>query len=414
MPDSGCLGVLAPRAASPTAPAGDLLSRALDAPDAGAPLADRLRGVRRVTVLVPDRTRWSAQELYAPLLVERLTAAGIAPAAITVLFATGTHAGHSAAERRALVAADRLPPEVVLHDHDANDATAMVSLGQTPRGTPVSVHRAVVDADLVLLTGTLSYHYLAGYGGGRKCLAPGVAARETCLRLHRWTIQDAGPTLRHPGCAPGCLAGNPFHEELNAACRLLRTPMFLLNTLLTPAKQMLGAVAGDWEAAHVVGARRWDDGYAAPLPHSVDLVVASCGGWPKDINLYQAHKSILHACRALKPGGALVMLAACEDGAGSPALPKWLALPDASAHAEALRANFDISGQTAWSLRDLAARHRIWLVTDMDPALPTAAGMHPVRTVTEALRQAAAVLPRGATCCVIPDAGWVLPTPATR
>ncbi len=396
--------------AIPDPPPRALVEAALDRPVDSSPFGARLAGVRRATLVVPDRTRYSAQEIIVPVLVDRLRAAGVPPERVSVLFATGTHRGHTPEERTRIVGS-AVPAAVALVDHDGSDAAAMIDLGATAAGTPVRVHRLAVETDLLVLTATMNYHYLAGYGGGRKCFAPGVAAHGTCLELHRRTLDPTGRSLRHAACAPGLLSGNPFHEELLAACARAPKPPFLVQSLLTPAGEVFAVAAGDVRAAHEASIRPWDDVYRVPLERTADLVVASCGGAPKDLNLYQAHKAILHAARATRPGGVLVILAACEDGPGHPGFFRWFDHPTIEEHARAVRAEFAIPGQTAWSLRDLATRHRLYLISDLDPALTARTGARPARSVQDALEQARPYLPAHPFAIVLPDAGWVLPDP---
>jgi len=410
LPDTAFAGILKPKL-DPAGPPAKVLARALDAPVGALTLERAFPGARRATVVIPDRTRNSAQDRYLPLIVRRLADAGISPERITVLFANGTHRGHTPEERAAI--AGPLPPGVALVDHDGADSNALVALGRTPAGTDVAVNRLAVETDALVLTGTMSFHYLAGYGGGRKCFAPGVAAHDTCVALHRRTLDPSGTSVRHPACVPGRLDGNPFHEDLMAACALAPVRPWLFHTLLAPCGGIVGAFAGGVREAHLAAVAPWDRAYRIRLERPADLVVASCGGHPKDINLYQAHKSALHAVRALRPGGTLVLLAACPDGPGAPAFAKWFDLPDLDTHADTLRAAFEIPGQTAWSLRDLAARYRIRLVSGLDPAFVARTGMQHAASAREAVAQALAELPADAVTCAIPEAGWVLPDTGT-
>jgi len=322
-----------------------------------------LGGARRVAVVVADATRATGIDRLMPALADRLRGRRA-----TVVFANGLHRPTRPDERTRILGGVRLPTA----DHDAR------------RGPG----RALLGADRVIVTGTVGIHYLAGWGGGWKMIYPGCADERTILRLHRMTLQD--------GCEPGRLDGNPFRAAIDALGERFPVPAFAVQTVLSANRRIVGVFCGDVLAAHraaVAEARRW---HTVPIRARVGRIVASAGGHPKDINLIQAHKAIVHAAHALRPGGELVMLAACPDGLGFPGFERWFDFRSPAALAAALRRRFHVYGRTAWALWRNAARFRIRIVSELPNAL------------VERLRMTPASRPTGADL-VLPDAGSVLP-----
>ena len=195
------------------------------------------------------------------------------------------------------------------------------------------------EADRVILTGEIIHHLIAGHSGGRKSLVPGVAGAETTTFNHRLILD--------PRCRSGVLDGNPAHEDLLEACRLF-DPDFLLNVVLDTSGQLVQVVAGHYELAHRAGCETVDRMYRIALEKAYDMVLASAGGFPFDIDLRQAHKGMENAARALRPGGVLVYLAECQDGAGHPALEEWIKkFSDSEAMEREFRLKFVVGGHKA-------------------------------------------------------------------
>jgi nickel-dependent lactate racemase len=209
----------------------------------------------------------------------------------------------------------------------------------------------------------------------------------------------------------GNLDGNPVHQAMVEGCALAK-PAFMLNTVLTADKLAVAAFAGAWHEAHEAGCRFYHDHFAYPLTEKCDLVVASCGGFPKDINLIQAHKSMEYAAQALKDGGVMILLAECRDGFGNGTFFNWFRHKSLEAFEAALRAEYEINGQTAYSLLQKAQRFKIVLVSQFPAGQVAAMGMIPARNLDEAMALAAGMLPEDWRCYLMPEAGSVLPVAA--
>jgi nickel-dependent lactate racemase len=279
--------VLEPRPLPDPPPVEALLERALDE----SPLPQLAAGAR-VTLIISDPTRDEPRAALVAAVRRRLPRAHI-----TIAVATGTHGPCKGGSLG-------LPLGVAVLNHDG--ATNVVNLGTTTRGTPVHIHRCVVDADLVVATGCIRPHYFAGFGAGAKAIFPGLGWR-TAIRInHRLKIE--------PGARAGVVDGNPCREDIEEAVRFVRTPTFLLNGVCGPDGRIHAAVAGDIFADFRRGAdiaRPWFTIRARPAP----LVIAS-DALPVTASLYQAAKIAAAAAPLVEPGGTLVLAAQCPDGTG--------------------------------------------------------------------------------------------------
>ena len=187
------------------------------------------------------------------------------------------------------------------------------------------------------------------------------------------------------------------------------SPSFILNTVLAPDKRIIAAFAGDWREAHLEGCRFYAGHFTCPIERQADLVVVSCGGFPKDINLIQAHKAMEYGGRAVRDGGVMVLLAECRDGYGNATFFDWFRFRDLGVFEAELRRNYEINGQTAYSLLSKAQRFRVILVSSLPPGEVTAMGMTPAGALDEAMKLAEAMLPADYTAYVIPEGGTMLP-----
>ncbi len=398
--------VLRPQAALPGPDAEALLRAALAAPLGASPLAETFAAEDRVVIVTSDITRYTGSEIYLPLLVEQLNRCGIADSQISVLIALGIHRPQTAEEHRKILGP--LFGRIAVFDHDCDDEEQLVELGETASGIPVAVNRRLLEADRVIVTGTVGFHYFAGYGGGRKGLVPGVAARKTCMASHFSVFNPAPQRGKHPQAVAGVLDTNPVHLNLLEAARMVRCDL-LLNTVLSPQKEIVGAYAGELEQAHLAACAQVNRLYRAPTVPA-DLAIISSGGEPKDINLIQAQKALDYGSRAVVEGGTIILLAACRDGFGHAHFYPWFDYQDLELFEDALRENYQINGQTAHSLLTKTRRFRVVLVSEFDAATCARMGMEKAVDLQQAIDMALAELPAQPRTLVIPDGGLVLPS----
>lgn len=383
-----------------------LIRDALANPVGTPPLSEICRPGEKVVIVTSDITRYTGSELYLPILVDELNRLGIEDGDIEILIALGIHRPQTDEEHRKILGP--LHGRIAVHDHDCDDSEQLVDLGTTDSGIPVLVNRRVVEADRVIVTGTIGFHYFAGFGGGRKGLVPGVASRETCMASHFSVFNPPEVGGKHPCAITGVLEGNPVHNNLLQAAMMVE-PDFLLNTVLSPKKELLGVFCGDLEQAHLAGCELVRKSYQVSLPKAADLAIISCGGQPKDINLIQSQKALDYGVNALREGGTVILLAACPDGFGHPTFFDWFQYQDLDEFETALRKDYQINGQTAHATLVKARRFRVILVSEFSEEQTRTMGMEKATSLSDALDMAKRDLPAEPEIVVIPDGGTVLP-----
>jgi nickel-dependent lactate racemase len=363
----------------------EIIARALDEP-IGAPALDKFAaGARRVSILISGKDRVAGASAYLPLILERLRAAGVPDDGVEIVCATGTHARHTTADVVALVGpetAARIP----FRAHDCQAAGAFADLGLTSFGTPVHFDRRVVDADLRVLTGRITHHYFAGFSGGRKSLLPGVASRETILANHARVLDFRGGCHVGEAVFGGSLAGNPVHEDMVQAARKVG-PSFVVNTLLDVEHHISGTFAGELEQAHEAGCRFAEETAVFAPQEPADILVASAGGYPYDINFIQSVKTLFNHAQGLREGGVFVLVAEAAQGILG-GMKRWMGIEDRAALAAAIAAAYDLSAHNSWMLRDLVETRHVVLVSALPAAEVAALRLTPAATLTEALDHA--------------------------
>ncbi len=368
------------------------------------PLDDLFSAGDAILIVVSDATRATGSAQIINLLVRRLIQSGVAAPDIAIIFATGIHRRVTDKERVELLTPFIAQRVRTLH-HDAYDPTSLVSLGVTDRGTPVEINRALKDFSHVVITGAIGFHYFAGFTGGRKSICPGLASARTIEATHMLAL-DFETGERRAGVGTGVLDGNSVNEECERIAALVE-PRFSVNAVVDQRGRVVGVYAGHWRAAHRVGCEEYLTTHSLGIAERRDLVVASCGGSPWDINLIQAHKALEMAAQATNEGGKIVLLAECGDGLGRADFLKWFAEKDSRAVATRLRENYEVNGQTAWSLLTKAERHTIFLISELPDEQVRRMRMIPAHSLDEAMNQIdnateGLILPRGAALlCLI-------------
>lgn len=382
------------------------MRHALENPIGSPPLSEIVSRGDRVAIVASDITRSTASDVFLPILVEELNAAGIPDRDIAIVIALGIHRPQTEGEHRSLLG-DALYERIRPIDHDARDRAGLVSYGTTSRGTEVAVNRTVAEADKVILTGAVGPHYYAGFGGGRKSIMPGVCSLEANLQSHMLVFEPSPARGRNAGARVARLAGNPVHEDMLEAAKMVG-PHFMLNTIVGPEKTVAAAFAGDFVAAHEVACAHYIDNFSVVVAEPADLTIVSCGGSPKDINFIQAHKAIHSAHPVTRPGGWMLVVAECGDGLGYPGFIDWFRFDDAAEFEEELRANYEIYGQTAYAAFEKATTVNIALVSGLNPSDVERMRMRPCASFQQAYRTATDNLRKDFTTYIVPDASSTL------
>ena len=388
---------------SPSDPPDAIIRTALSGCDA---FISGFRPGERVVIVTSDITRYTGSEIYLPLLVERLNAVGIRDEDMEIVVALGIHRRQSEHEHRKILGP--LYGRIRVIDHDCDDPAKLAYLGKTAAGIEVEINRRVAEADRVILTGTIGFHYFAGFGGGRKAILPGTASRRSCMASHFAVLNPEAGSGKNRFAATGIMDGNPVHGAMVEACAMV-APSFILNTVLSPDKRIIAAFAGEWREKHLEGCSYYAERFSYPIKEKADLVVVSCGGFPKDINFIQAHKSMEYGSQALKEGGVMILLARCNDGYGHDTFHRWFRFKDLDTFENELRRSYEINGQTAYSTLQKAQRFRVILVSELPPAEVAGMGMTPAPSLDAAMELAVRMLPEDYKSYVIPEGGTVLP-----
>ena len=373
------------------------IGAAFDDPIASPPIDEIVSSDDSVLIVVSDATRATASAQVVNLLVRRLVQVGVSPSRMAVIFATGIHRPVTEKEKVEL-----LTPFIVqrlqITQHDAYDQNRLSTLGTTQSGVTVEVNSALREFSRVILTGGITFHYFAGFTGGRKSICPGLASAKTIEATHMLALDfDTGG--RRAGVQTGRLDGNAVHEECERVASLI-APAFSVNTIVDETKSALKVFCGDWRLAHRAACDYYLQQYSVAVSEKRNIVIASCGGFPHDINLIQAHKALDMAALACNDGGTIILLAECSDGLGRADFLKWFDERDSQALATRLVNGYEVNGQTAWALVTKAERYRVCLVSELPPEDVLRMRMIPVRTISEALEQAGSgdgfIMPRGA------------------
>ncbi|KHS56977.1 hypothetical protein QX51_10855 [Terrisporobacter othiniensis] len=327
------------------------------------PLNEIINKDDKVTIVISDLTRfWQRQDLICEQLVNYLTEeVKVKYENMVVVVALGSHRKQSEEELCKLASKsvyDKV--KVVNHDCDAED---LIKVGTTPSGTEVYVNPLVVGRKVIMITGTV-HHIMAGFGGGRKSVIPGVAGRQTIRQNH---IQSLSKTEKRSDPLVGArlLNHNPINEDMNEAAKLIDVA-FGINIIVNSDSKHSKLICGDFHDAWLKSCKYVDAAYGLPIKKEADIVIASCGGYPKDINLYQSTKSLFNASRAVKKGGTLILLAECSEGGGAPDFFNWIDPLKRGVLDEELRANFTIGGYIFYAACEAIAKSNVMMLSSID------------------------------------------------
>ena len=388
---------------------------ALDHPIGAGPIEEAVKPGEKVCIIISDTTRrWQQPSTYLPVLVERLNKAGIPDEDMLILCATGTHRKQTEEEHISLVGED-LYRRIRFIDHQCDDKEHLTYMGTTSRGTPVWLDSYAMACDKIILTGGVVYHFLAGFGGGRKSIVPGIAGRETINTNHNNALNKGLGSGSNPRACNGNMTdSNPFHSDL-MECAAFAKPAYLLNVVVDDNYQIVGAFAGDWRAAHAAATKLVQQLDGVPIPRRTQLVIASAGGYPKDINLYQTSKTLSNALAAVAPGGTMILLSECREGFGDPDCEAQICNYDTMADREKdLRANFSIGGFVGFLFAETSENYHLILVTDLPRERFARTKIQVARTLDEALALAAACNGGsldGVETTLMPHGGSTFPLP---
>lgn len=395
-----------PSAADPRA----VVCAALENPLGGVSL-DQYRTARRVVIAINDKTRPVPHEHLLPPLLDALHAVGIADAAVTFLIATGTHLPMPASEFPRILPAELCARYSIL-SHNCDDAPNLVYLGETQRGTPVWINRLFHEADLRIAVGNIEPHHFAGFSGGYKTAAIGLAGRATINHNHAMLVEPPSRMAEY--------ALNPLRQDIEDIGDLLHLE-FALNAVLNGEKRIVQAFSGSPRAVIAAGMPvsravcqlTVNQKAAHSVPQKYDLVIASVGGAPKDINFYQSQKALTHASLFTRDGGVIILAAECPEGSGNRAYEEFMQGVESpqAVFTKFRQMGFRVGPHKAFQVARDAARVRIVIVSAMAPSLVTALLMTPAADLDQALVTAQSLLgnPPIVRAAILPRATNTIP-----
>jgi nickel-dependent lactate racemase len=380
------------------------LTAALRTPLERPPLRDIVRPGQTVAISVCDITRAQPRrEMLAALFAEM---PHIRAEDITILIATGTHRSNTPPELERMLGTDIVRRYRVLN-HDSRDRASLTGIGRTSTGVAVQLNRAWMDADVRITTGFVEPHFFAGFSGGPKMVAPGLAGLETVLVLH-----DA-QRIGHPLATWGITEGNPIHDDIREIARMVGVD-FSVDVTLNREQKITAVFAGDLFAEHRAACEAAMRDAMRAVDAPFDVVLTTNSGFPLDQNLYQAVKGMSAAAKVVKPGGTIVCAAECRDGlpshgsygevlASQPSPEKLLAMINAPGYSRPDQWQVQIQAQ-------LQMKAAVMVKTGgLTPDAVRAAHFQPVDDVGAAVSDAMRRAGPHATLCVLPHGPQTIP-----
>lgn len=317
-----------------------------------------------IAIVVSDKTRLCGYPEFLPWLVEVLIRQGAQKENICFYIAYGTHPKQT--DEESLHSYGAILREYRFVHHDCNDQSLFENLGTSKRGTPITVRKDILQSSLLISFGAISHHYFAAYGGDRKLLFPGLAARKAIYHNHGLFLDKESRSLA-AGCQPGNLDGNPLAEDLAEISSLL-PPRIAIHGIMNASGKVCRLMIGNSYSDFLEACKVHDGYYRYYSADQFDLVIASSGGYPKDINFIQAHKSVHHAAAFVKDGGRLIILSECIDGIGSDYFMKYLEAGSFEAAFGILEKTYEGNGGTALSMMLKTKRIHISMLTSLPEA----------------------------------------------
>jgi nickel-dependent lactate racemase len=401
IPTQNLLGSIEPKEKSSVPDPRAEVERALKEPIGSKRLSEIVKPEHKVAIVVDDATRPTPSRLLVLSILDELNGAGVEDEQVTVIFGCGTHRAVRSEEAVRLLGEDVLNRvKAISHDCRAQD---LVYAGTTQKhGNKVYLNRVFAEADVKILTGDIGFHYYAGYGGGRKSILPAVSGEETIKHNHAMILD--------PNAKTGVLNGNPVHEDMMEAAKLANVD-FILNVVENSKGEIVKAFAGDLEQVFNDGVKLIDEMYRVPVDRKADIVIVSSGGFPADLNLFQAYKGVDSALEVVKRGGLIVLVAECPEGHGNQVFYDWMVkFSDIKAVEREIKRNFVLGGHKAYYLLKALQNHQIILVSSMpDYYAMNIFKVKTARAVNDALDETFKIAGKNAKVWVMPYGNFTHP-----
>jgi len=330
---------------------------------------------KKVLIIVNDITRPTPYKVILPPLLDELHQIGIKKENIIYIIGTGSHRGNSKEEIKGIFGEDIAGCYKFINHHDQE--SQMKDYGQLKSGNRLLVNSIVSEVDFIITTGVIVPHYFAGFSGGRKSILPGICGRKTIEANHA--------NMVHPNARSGNLKGNPVHEEMQEAAEKVGVD-FNINVVTDENHQIIEIVAGELYASWLKGVEVCKKTYLCPIKHKTEVVITSTGGYPKDINVYQAQKALDNAYQAVKPGGTIILLAECSEGYGQATFERWIEEANSTDDIiNRLKKKFVLGGHKAFGIARVAKEVEVILISSLPPEKVRKLFFIPMENITQAL-----------------------------
>ncbi len=397
IPDENYMGSLSPKDVGEIEDPVNEVRRALANPIGSKKLKELVSSQDKVIILASDVSRPCPSYVLLPPILKELNEAGLSNDQITIVFGLGVHRKQTEEEKKRLVG-EEVYNQVKCIDHDIDNC---VKIGTTKRGNQVFIFKKALDADFVIATGNLEFHYFAGFSGGAKAIAPGVCGRETIANNHKHFLDS--------GAKAGLIKGNPVREEIEEIGEMVGIN-FMVNAVLNSHKKVVRVVAGDVTKAHREGAEYINNIFGVKIDNLADIVITSAGGYPKDIDLYQTHKAMENASLAVKNGGIIIVAGECRDGLGEESFAEAL---DGKLSPfelmEELKNNFILGRHKASRIANINLNTEIYLVSNLADEIKKNLFIESFDSLEEAFSKAIKVQGENAKVLVMPYGSSTLP-----
>ena len=353
----------------------------------------------KILIIVNDITRPTPYEIILPPLLDELRQIGIKKENIIFVIATGIHRSNSPEEIKEIFGKNIFSAYKFIN-HDCDDPH-LKNLGEMKSGNNLWVDPIIPDTDFIITTGVIVPHYFAGFSGGRKSILPGICGRKTIEANHAQMV--------HPDARAGNLKGNPVHEEMQEAARRVGVD-FNINVVSNEHHKIIEIVAGELYKSWLKGVEVCKKTYLCPIKQKLEVIIASPGGYPKDINVYQAQKALNNSYQAVKPGGTIILLAECSEGYGEPTFEKWIEEANSPDDIiKRLKNKFVLGGHKAYTIAKLTREVEVILISSLPPDKVRKLFFIPMENISQATEYIKEKYGENFQAYILPSGNTVLP-----
>jgi nickel-dependent lactate racemase len=375
----------------------EIIKSSLLSPIGSKRLKDIIKKNEKICIVTSDITRPVPTNKILPILLEEIEKANICKKNITIVLALGSHRKHTENEKLKIVGSEIYHSEITVIDSDMNECER---LGICKNNTPVDIFKPVIESNRIICLGNIEYHYFAGYSGGAKAIMPGVSSKEAIQINHSKMIDDKAKS--------GNLLDNPVRQDIDEVGNFIKID-FILNVILDENKKVIKSFAGHYLSAHREGCRYLDDINSVNISSLADIVIASTGGFPKDINLYQAQKCLENAKNAVKKNGIIILIASLKEGFGSEIFEKWMRTKKPEKMIQDIKEEFVLGGHKAAAIALVLKKNKIFLVSDMDDETVKSIGFQPFKNLQEAVDEAKNIKGKNCKISIMKEGSSTLP-----